>query len=85
MAEGDGAQIHVQYYALLREQRGRDEETLNTTAETAEELYAELQARHGFAMPQDRLKVAVNETLCPWTTPLHEGDTVVFIPPVAGG
>ena len=77
--------IHVQYFAILREQRGLSRETLSTTAATAVELYQELQARHGFSLPSDRLRVAINDEFTPWSAPLREGMSVVFIPPVAGG
>jgi molybdopterin converting factor subunit 1 len=77
--------IHIQYFAILREQRGLSRETLATPAATAAELYAELQARHGFTLPADRLRVAINDEFTAWSTPLHDGSAVVFIPPVAGG
>ena len=77
--------LRVQYYALFREQAGRSEETLETFAATPEELYRELQARYPFKLPQQQLKVAVNDDFRDWNAPLASGDTVVFIPPVAGG
>jgi molybdopterin converting factor subunit 1 len=77
--------IHVQYFAVLRERAGRSEETCVTGAATPAELYAELQAVHGFALPRSMLRVAVNEAFSDWSRPLAEGDRVVFIPPVAGG
>jgi molybdopterin converting factor small subunit len=45
----------------------------------------ELRQRHGLALPQSLLRVAVNDEFCDWERPLVEGDRVVFIPPVAGG
>lgn len=77
--------ISVQYFALLREQRGLARESLVTEAATAGDLYEELRARHGFTLPQDRLRAAVNEEFAAWTAPLREGDALVFLPPVAGG
>jgi len=77
--------VHVQYFAILREQRGLAAETLATPAATAGELYAELKARHGFTLPADRLRVALDGDFAPWTAPLAAGATVAFIPPVAGG
>lgn len=77
--------LEVQYYAIFREQRGQSEEQLQTTAETAEALYQELSERHGFSMPLASLKVVINEEFCEWDCAVHDGDTVVFIPPVAGG
>ena len=53
--------------------------------DTAAELYAELQQRHPFQLAPAQLKVAVNSEFGDWQTPLKHGDTVVFIPPVAGG
>jgi molybdopterin-guanine dinucleotide biosynthesis protein A len=78
-------QIRVQYYALLREQAGRSDETLNTRSRTARELYAELAARYPFTLPADMLRVAINAEFGDWSQPLQTGDAVVFIPPVAGG
>jgi len=77
--------IKVQYYALLREQAGRSDEALETVARTPRELYEELKARHPFSLAPEMLRVAVNAEFGEWTQPLADGDSVVFIPPVAGG
>jgi molybdopterin-guanine dinucleotide biosynthesis protein A len=77
--------VRVQYFALLREQAGRSEETLTTAARTPAELYGELQTRYGFTLPIDMLKVAVNTEFGDWNQPLQNHDSIVFIPPVAGG
>jgi molybdopterin converting factor subunit 1 len=77
--------IRVRYYAILREQAGKNEETLATAATTAAALFAELQKRYPFTLDPLQLKVAVNTEFCDWQTPLRDGDNVVFIPPVAGG
>jgi len=77
--------IRVQYYALLREQAGRSDETLTTSARDARELYAELSQRYPFTLPVDMLRVAINAEFRDWSQPLKAGDAVVFIPPVAGG
>lgn len=79
------ARVHLRYYALLREQAGRQTETVETTAPTPEALYAELAVRHGFRLSQAQLRVAVNASFTEWSSPLADGDEVVFIPPVAGG
>ena len=44
-------EIRVQYYALLREQAGRSDETLHTRARTPRELYVELRAKYPFTLP----------------------------------
>jgi molybdopterin synthase sulfur carrier subunit len=77
--------IVVQYFAILREQRGLAEETLVTAAATPAALYDELRARHRFTLPGDRVRAAVNEAFVAADAPLRPGDRVVFIPPVAGG
>jgi molybdopterin-guanine dinucleotide biosynthesis protein A len=78
-------QLKVQYYALMREQAGRSEETLETKAGNPSDLYAELVARYGFTLSREQLKVAVNSEFSDWSRKLAAGDAVVFIPPVAGG
>jgi molybdopterin-guanine dinucleotide biosynthesis protein A len=77
--------IKVQYYALLREQAGRSDEALETAARTPRELYEELKTRHPFSLAPEMLRVAVNAEFGEWTQALADGDSVVFIPPVAGG
>jgi molybdopterin-guanine dinucleotide biosynthesis protein A/molybdopterin converting factor small subunit len=78
-------QVRIQYYALMREQAGRSEETLETSAATPADLYAELTARYGFTLSREQLKVAVNSEFSDWSRKLAANDAVVFIPPVAGG
>ena len=77
--------VHLHYFAVLREQRGLASEVLSTPAADAAALYAELRARHGFTLPVDRVRVAIDGEFAPWNTPLREGAELVFIPPVAGG
>jgi len=78
-------QLKIQYYALMREQAGRSEETLETSAATPADLYVELAARYGFTLSREQLKVAVNSEFSDWSRKLAANDAVVFIPPVAGG
>jgi molybdopterin-guanine dinucleotide biosynthesis protein A len=78
-------QLKIQYYALMREQAGRSEETLETSASTPADLYTELAARYGFTLSRQQLKVAVNSEFSDWSRKLAANDAVVFIPPVAGG
>ena len=77
--------LDVHYFAILREQRGLSQEKLTTAAATPVALYEELRARHGFTLPGDRVRAAVNDAFVDAATPLREGDRIVFIPPVAGG
>jgi sulfur-carrier protein len=77
--------VLVRYFAVLREQRGLDEERVTTGAVTARELYEELRRRHGFTLPAARLRMAVNDEFGPWESEVRDGDALVFLPPVAGG
>jgi len=77
--------LHIEYYASLREARGLSRESLQSDAATPGVLYESLRIEHGFRLRAEQLRVVVNEEFAAWDAPLHEGDTVVFIPPVAGG
>lgn len=77
--------VQVRYFAVLREQAGCGGEQLQTRARTPLELYRELQARRGLSLAPQFLRVAINDEFGDWRTTLTEGDTVAFLPPVAGG
>lgn len=77
--------IHLLYFASLRDAAGRDGDTVDTPAPDLRALYAELRARHGFTLPADHLRVAVDGAFARWDDGLREGSEVAFIPPVSGG
>ena len=77
--------ITIKYFASFREAADRNEECLTTEAENAEQLYSELKKTYNFSLNTEQLKVAINNEFKDMNTPINEGDTVVFIPPVAGG
>jgi molybdopterin-guanine dinucleotide biosynthesis protein A len=77
--------LRVRYFAVLREQAGRSTEELETQATTPRELYEELRRRRGLTLAPEFLRVAVNDEFGDWRSLLADGDTVVFLPPVAGG
>ncbi len=77
--------VKVLYFASLRDAAGTAEEMIETPATDAAGLYASLQARHGFSMPRERLRVAVDGAFAQWTDPLRDGSEIAFIPPVSGG
>ena len=76
--------ITIEYFAILREHAGLQQEQFETGAATAGQLFDELKLRHGF--PElSSVKVAINAEFADWDAPLNDGDIVVYIPPVAGG
>lgn len=77
--------IKILYFAKLREESGRDEETITTSANCASELYAELSYRYSFSLDASVTQVAINEEFSTMQATLSDGDKVVFVPPVAGG
>jgi molybdopterin converting factor small subunit len=77
--------IHVVYYALLRQERGLAQETIDSEAKTLRELYNELKTEHSFKLSESQVKASINSKIVSWDAELQHGDAVVFIPPVAGG
>ncbi len=77
--------VHIRYFALLRDERGIASESLRTRSQTTRELFDELSEAHHFSLGRERLNVAVNDAFANWETRLNNQDTIVFIPPVAGG
>jgi sulfur-carrier protein len=78
-------QVHIRFFAVLREQAGVAALDVTTSARTPAELYLELTATRGLKLPATLLRVALNDRYATMDTPLQPGDRVVFIPPVAGG
>ena len=77
--------VTVHYFAMLREQARREAEARDTNAATAAELYAEVARVHGFTLTSANVGAAVNDAIVAMDAKLHDGDTVTFLPPVAGG
>jgi molybdopterin synthase sulfur carrier subunit len=77
--------VTVLYFASLRDASGCAAEEVETAATDVAALYAECRARHGFVLPQQRLRAAVDGAFVPWTTALHAGAEIAFLPPVSGG
>jgi molybdopterin synthase sulfur carrier subunit len=79
--------IRIRYFASLRETTGQNEETLSlpdsTTIATLRDTLLARYPRLQTVMA--RAVCAVNHHYVSIETVLHEGDEVVFIPPVGGG
>ncbi|MDQ2715046.1 MAG: molybdopterin converting factor subunit 1 [Chloroflexota bacterium] len=79
--------IRIRYFASLREMSGESEETL-TVREGANvsDVRALLVTRYPRMQPVvERSICAVNREYVPADTLLHNGDELVFIPPMGGG
>ncbi len=77
--------ITIEYYAMLREMTGHAQEQFATSVNTVLELYQEIKMKYGFTLECDQLRAAINNAFVDWQTTIHQGDIVVFIPPIAGG
>ena len=78
--------ISVLYFASLADEANCHEEKIELSQSTSlTELYEQLRQKHRFSRPQSELRVAVNDYFAKWTDEIYEGDSVVFITPVAGG
>ena len=77
--------VRVRYFAAFREAAGCETETLATSAGSAAELFAECAERHAGLQSYSSSLVAINDEMAGWEAVLHDGDEVLFFPPVAGG
>ena len=77
--------VTVLYFASLRDAAGVACERIESDAADLKNLYAELQSRHAFTWPADRLRVATDGEFARWEDGLREGSEIAFIPPVSGG
>ena len=78
--------INVLYFASLADEANCQQESVTVPPSTSlTELYKQLCQKHRFSRPQSELRVAVNDYFAKWTDPISDGDSVVFITPVAGG
>lgn len=77
--------VKIIYFASLRDQSNKTSEELETNAQTAQELFIELNTKYSFKISQKDLRVAINEEYQDFNTKISNNDTIVFIPPVAGG
>ncbi len=81
-------QVRIRYFAGLREATKIEGETLDLPdgAVTAAEVRALLGERYpALARLLPPCAVAVNRAYAAADAPLHDGDELVFIPPVGGG
>ena len=77
--------IQIKYFAALREQAGKSEEIVETSFNNPEFIYELLKMKYNFSFEVSDLQVAVNDSYENFDFELKDMDTLVFIPPVAGG
>lgn len=83
--------VTIFYFAALREQMGRERETvrLSEPSVTVEAFLTELRQKDAMldtvfaAAP--RIRVAINQTLATFQDTVKPGDELAFFPPMTGG
>jgi len=81
--------IDVLYFAWVRERIGLPKEQIETSAATVADLIEELRLREDrYALAFSDLKsirVAVDQTLVDFDTPIGSAREIAFFPPMTGG
>ncbi|HBQ21033.1 MAG: molybdopterin converting factor subunit 1 [Deltaproteobacteria bacterium GWA2_38_16] len=78
--------VNVLYFAHLKTITQKKEEKIDLPNQsTLLELHQELKKKYPHFLDTPYLSAAINEAYTHFNTSLKEGDTVCFIPPVAGG
>jgi molybdopterin synthase sulfur carrier subunit len=82
-------QVHIKYFASIREALGRSSETWQTSALTLGDLRLALVQRdalenHPLAAGR-AVRIALNQLMCEESAEIFEGAEVAFFPPVTGG
>jgi molybdopterin converting factor subunit 1 len=79
--------VKVLFFGRLKEIAGRAEESLDVHSHAdIEALFAGYAARYpDLQQYRSSLVASCNREFAAWSTPLHTGDEVAFLPPVSGG
>jgi molybdopterin converting factor small subunit len=77
--------IEIKWFAAYREATGLEQETVQTDAASASELFREMAGQHENLLDFKGALVAINDEMADWNAALSDGDEILFFPPVAGG
>ena len=78
--------VRVLAFAGARDAIGQGELLLDSPSTTARALLDRLCLEHPALAPyQSSVRLAINGAYAAWDDPIHDGDEVAIIPPVAGG
>ena len=84
--------LKLLFFASLREQFGfsQKEIILSKQVGTTEEFLLDMSKQSGgewvnLFENKNMYKLAINQELCSWKDPIHEGDELAIFPPITGG
>lgn len=78
-------EVQVCWFAAYRERTGCEREQHTTEATTPAELFDELAHRYTTLGSRNASLLAINGEMSDWSSPIEDGDEVLFFPPVSGG
>ena len=86
-AAAQTARVKVLFFGRLREVVGRAEDSAEVSdGAPIEALFGNYSARHPeLARFRASLVASRNQEFAAWSTPVHSGDEIAFLPPVSGG
>jgi len=82
---GQGITVRVEYFAVFRACASMSGEEMILENDSPALLYEILRRKCRFPLERGYVHLSVNDVYAKWDSRLAEGDTVIFIPPVAGG
>ena len=84
--------LKLLFFASLRERFGfsQKEITLSKQVRSAKEFLLDMSKQSGgewvnLFENKNMYKLAINQELCSWKDPIHEGDELAIFPPITGG
>jgi molybdopterin converting factor subunit 1 len=79
--------INVLFFGRLKDAIGHGQESIEISPDSRiEDLFAQCVARYPeLAEHRSAIAVSRNREFAAWSTPLHPGDEIAFLPPVSGG
>jgi molybdopterin converting factor subunit 1 len=79
--------VKVLFFGRLKEIAGRSEDSAEIAdGASIEQLFGSFTDQHpGLTQFRTSLVASRNQEFAAWSTPLHAGDEVAFLPPVSGG
>jgi molybdopterin synthase sulfur carrier subunit len=86
-AASETVRVKVLFFGRLKEIVGRAEDSIEVAdGAPIEALFSQCGVRHpGLARFRASLVASRNQEFAAWSTPLHAGDEIAFLPPVSGG